>query len=72
MPQKEFEIYEEDFSKTVMDYLMFEQNIDVKRFSESLLNRVLYSSNIVADDENINIIIPTRNEKNWHNRVERI
>ena len=64
MPQKEFEIYEEDFAKTVMDYLMFEQNIDVKRFSESLLNRVLYSSNIVADDENINIIIPTRNEKN--------
>ena len=64
MPQPEFEIYEEDFAKTVMDYLMFEQNIDVKRFSESLLNRVLYSSNIVADDENINIIIPTRNEKN--------
>ena len=40
--------YEEDFAKTVMDYLMFEQGIDVKEFSENLTNRVLYSSSVNA------------------------
>ena len=55
MPEKEFEIYEEDFSKTVMDYLMYEQSIDVKEMKENLLNRVLYSSNV--DENNENVII---------------
>lgn len=55
MPEKEFEVYEEDFSKTVMDYLMYEQNIDVKEMKENLLNRVLYSSNV--DENNENVII---------------
>ena len=63
MPRKEFEIYEEDFAKTVMDYLMFQQHIDVKHFSESLLNRVLYSSSVNTVNDNINIKIPTNNEK---------
>lgn len=45
-PQKEFEIFEEDFKKTIMEYIMFEEGIDVKEFNEKLLNRVLYSSEL--------------------------
>lgn len=43
-PQKEFEIFEEDFKKTIIDYIMFEEKIDVKEFNEKLLNEVLYKS----------------------------
>lgn len=46
MPEKPFEIFEEDFRKTAMDYLMFEQGIDVKEFGEKLLNSVMYSSEV--------------------------
>lgn len=43
-PQAEFEIYEEDFKKVVLDYIMFEDSIDVKGFSEKLLDNILYKS----------------------------
>ena len=43
-PQKEFEIFEEDFKKTIINYIMFEEKIDVKKFNEKLLNEVLYKS----------------------------
>ena len=62
MPKKEFEIYEEDFAKTMMDYLMFEQHIDVKQFSESLINKVLCSSTVSTRNNNVNIKIPANNE----------
>lgn len=53
MPEKEFEIFEEDFTKTMMDYLMFKQGIDVKEFSDSLVKKVLYSSTIIEEEKNI-------------------
>jgi len=43
MPQKPFELYEEDFIKTLMDYEMFKQGIDAKEFGEKLLNKIMYS-----------------------------
>ena len=46
MPEKPFEIFEEDFIKTMMDYELFKQGIDAKEFGEKLLQRVLYSSQI--------------------------
>ena len=46
MPEKPFEIFEEDFIKTMMDYELFKQGIDVKEFNEKLLQCVLYSSQI--------------------------
>ena len=46
MPEKPFEIFEEDFMKTMIDYEMFNLGIDVKDFSERILQRVLYSSEI--------------------------
>ncbi|MGN1341850.1 MAG: class I SAM-dependent DNA methyltransferase [Bacilli bacterium] len=51
MPEKEFEIYEEDFTKTMMDYLMFKEGIDVKEFSDSLIEKVMYSSVISEKGE---------------------
>lgn len=56
MPQPEFEIHEEDFTKTVLDYMMFERGIDAKVFSENLLNAVLYSSNVMKSKDG-NIVI---------------
>ena len=57
MPKKPFEIYEEDFAKTVMDYLMFQQNIDVKAFSENIANKVLYASSVTQQNDQIQITI---------------
>lgn len=59
-PQKEFEIFEEDFKKTIMEYIMFEEGIDVKEFNEKLLKKVLYSSEI----ENGKVVLTSNNENN--------
>ena len=63
MPMKEFEIYEEDFNKTVMDYLMFQQGIDVKVFQENLISKVMYSSSITQHGNDVNISLHTKNEE---------
>lgn len=51
MPEKEFEIYEEDFTKTMMDYIMYQEGIDVKDFSDKLIKKVMYSSWVAEDGE---------------------
>lgn len=48
-PQQEFEIFEEDFKKVILDYILFEDGVDVKEFNERLLNKVLYQSEIEKD-----------------------
>lgn len=53
MPQKSFEIFEQDFRKTAMDYLMFKKGIDVKNFGEKLMNLVMYSSHVSTDEKNV-------------------
>ena len=58
MPEKPFEIYEEDFVKTMMDYEMFKQGIDVKEFNEQLLQQILYSSEVTESDTNTQINLP--------------
>lgn len=57
MPEKEFEIYEEDFTKTMMDYFMYQNQIEEKEFSDKLLSKVLYSSEISKDKNDIIITI---------------
>ncbi|MGM9811109.1 MAG: class I SAM-dependent DNA methyltransferase [Paludibacteraceae bacterium] len=57
MPEKPFEIFEEDFIKTMMDYEMFKRGIDIKEFNDKLLNKVLYSSNISETECATNIVI---------------
>lgn len=57
MPVKPFEITEEDFRRTAMDYLMFQQGIDAKEFDESVLAGV-YAGEVSDDGENVIISIP--------------
>lgn len=57
MPEKSFEIFEEDFIRTMMDYELFKQGIDVKEFSDKLLQRVLYGSQIACNNDDIIITL---------------
>lgn len=57
MPEKPFEVFKEDFRKTAMDYLMFQQGIDAKEFGDKLLTAAMYSSEISMSDGNISISI---------------
>lgn len=52
MPEKPFEIFEEDFIKTMMDYEMFKQGIDVKEFSSQLVSKILYSNDLEIKEKN--------------------
>ncbi|WP_415293949.1 HsdM family class I SAM-dependent methyltransferase [Clostridium perfringens] len=54
-PQKEFEIYEEDFKKTIIDFIMFEEGVNVKEFNEKLLKNILYKSKLVNDSLILNL-----------------
>ncbi|MCT7568082.1 HsdM family class I SAM-dependent methyltransferase [Aliarcobacter butzleri] len=56
-PKAEFILHEEDFVKTMMNYLMFKNKIDVKEFSDKLINKTLYNSEILKEDNNIVIKI---------------
>ncbi len=60
MPEKPFEIFEEDFIKTMMDYELFKQGIDVKAFSEGLMQRILYGS--IMSQEGNDVIITLKGE----------
>ena len=53
MPTAPFEIFEEDFVKTMMDYEMFQRGIDVKDFNEKVMKSVLYSSNIHENSDTV-------------------
>ena len=58
MPTAPFEIFEEDFIKTMMDYEMFQRGIDAKDFNERIMKAVLYSSVISESEGTIRIEIP--------------
>lgn len=62
MPEKEFEIYEEDFAKTMMDYIMYQEGIDVKEFSDKLMEKVMYSSFVAEDGEDCIITLKGDNK----------
>lgn len=67
MPQKPFKIFEEDFRKTAMDYLMFQHGIDAKTFGEKLLETTLYSSRVSADDEFVTVTMQKGGEDDDEN-----
>lgn len=56
-PEKAFEVFEEDFVRTMVDYEMFKRNIDLKDFKERLAQKVLYESSVNADNNDVNIIM---------------
>lgn len=68
IPEKSFEISEDDFKKTMMDYLMFKQQINLKDFSDKLLNKVLYSSSVKGTDTGIiSILLESAGKTNEQN-----
>ena len=58
VPPKEFEISEEDFRKTILDYYMYEEEVNIKEFEDKIIYDVLYSSKLNEDDNIITITIP--------------
>lgn len=64
MPKKKFELYEEDFKKTTMDYLMYKKGINVKDFSDQILLPIMYSSDIKLENGKIIISLKGDDRKN--------
>ena len=58
MPEKPFEISEEDFRKTALDYLLFQCSIDAKEFESRLTSATLYSSTVADSEDAVTITIP--------------
>ena len=56
MPETPFEISENDFRK-VLDYMLFERGIDKKEFEKTILEKVLYESDIIVEDKTIKITL---------------
>ena len=63
MPEKPFEISEEDFRKTALDYLLFQRGIDAKNFEEQVTQTTLYSSDIQDKDGAVIITLPKNGNK---------
>ena len=58
MPEQPFEITEEDFRRTALDYLLFQRGIDSKSFEERLTNVALYSSTVSNETNAVTISLP--------------
>lgn len=63
VPQRPFEVFEEDFRKTALDFLMFQRGVDPDAFGNELLEAVLYSSVVENDGANVSILIPRGDER---------
>lgn len=57
MPQKPFEVYEEDFRRAAMDYLLFKRGIDAREFGDALLKAVMYSSDTTISENCVSLMI---------------
>ena len=56
-PQESFEIFEEDFIKTLLEYECYQRGIDPKELGKDIIETVLYNSTINETDESINISV---------------
>ena len=76
VPKKEFEISDEDFMKTIMNYIMFQSGVDAKELETVLVSKVMYSSKITkSKDNSIAIQIEgsgDANGENGHKRMEAV
>lgn len=62
MPQRPFEITEEDFRKVAMDYLMYQEEVDVAEFGEELLAKVMYASDIDIHEQSVVVTLAVEGE----------
>jgi type I restriction enzyme M protein len=61
-PEKPFEVCEEDFKKTAMDYLMFQRGIDSKTFNDKLYETAIYSSKVSTDKDSVVIAMRRKSD----------
>lgn len=52
VPKREFEVSDEDFMKTLMNYIMFQNGVDAKELESVLVSKVMYSSKITKSEDN--------------------
>ena len=52
-----FEVYEEDFIKTMADYLMFKEELDVKTLKEVVAEKIIYFSDISSNEKTNDVTI---------------
>lgn len=57
MPQKPFEIYEEDFFKRLMNVEISRRGLDMNAFQDKLLEQVMYSSHVEMKNGKVSIIL---------------
>lgn len=62
MSKEEFEIYEEDFSKSIIKYFMFENNIDEKKLNEIIFDKVVFKSKLTENAKSISIVLNSGKE----------
>ncbi len=67
IPVPPFEIFEEDFRKTAMDYIMYKEGIDLNEFSNKLQKKALYGSDISDTDNGILITLKKASSYNDEN-----
>ncbi len=65
MPEKPFEISEEDFIKTLMDYEIFKQGINIKEFQDKLINNVMYVGDVDNSGNEITIDLGKNDENGY-------
>lgn len=52
-PEPPFEIYKENFVKTLVDYVIYESNIDPKELEKMILHNTLYNSTIREEESTL-------------------
>ena len=57
MPIKEVELFESDFTKSMTDYIMYQNNIDIKEIKDRLYEKILYESKIISKNNSFDISI---------------
>lgn len=63
VPEKPFEITDEDFYRTVFDYEAFKQGVDVKTMKSKLAEMSLYESDVTDNGDNISVTMKKAGEK---------
>lgn len=68
LPEKLFEICEEDFNKTMFNYLLYKEGIDTKELEEVIVEKILYNSNVEdkANEIRIRLKKENKNESRFH------
>lgn len=57
MPEKPFELFEEDFIKCMIDYELYNKGLNPKSLEELVLSKVLYNSEVKEENKNVVITI---------------